>query len=130
MTLSKASAGFNGMHPPPSNRLPSGAANTTSTYLPAQPGWFVVGIIDEGGPGGWEDWLSKCPVIAWRITEEQFKGDPYNPLIYAEPVCIESIDKNYLLLTPNGEVFDPENCSWETAEAFVRAQKAEAGSRK
>lgn len=87
--------------------------------IPAQPGWFVVDIFDDKDQT-WGAEIWKQPVIAWAILELPPVKDM--PWLWGHPVCVESVNEEYFLLSPDGQVTDPESGSWDTVGDFIKAR--------
>jgi hypothetical protein len=88
------------------------ALERASPIIPALPGTYRLNWgID---PNTDEEWLTKDPVIAWRIDE----------FGVANPVTCEmsSSDPSVLLL-PDGQVVDPDVQSWSDVEFFKKTMR-------
>jgi hypothetical protein len=88
-------------------------------YVTAQPGFYVLYPEDKNAASV-ED-ISKIPIVAWKVVET---GDG-NSDQFCIPVCIESISnfESLYILTPDGQVYEPEFASWASLEGWLIAKQ-------
>ncbi len=85
-------------------------AQTFKGLIPAQPGWFLIDFFGDTTTGE----TFNTPIVAWELLTDAGVG-------IMRPVTFETINESYFILAPDGQVFDPENSSWENVTAFVRS---------
>ncbi len=83
--------------------------------IPAQAGWFIVDLVVDGTTQKPLRELWKQPIIAWGISEDK-TGSKF--FCWATPICAETINREYLLMSPDGQITDPESASWDNVEEF------------
>lgn len=83
--------------------------------IPAQSGWFELGFCESDQAAfGIDIW--KNPIVAWRIMDND----------WAEPILAMDITcRKGLLLSPDGQVFDPMVRSWDSLDDFIKSKSKE-----
>ena len=73
--------------------------------IPATAGFFMLDPMT--GTDGLFSRFVKEPIVAWRVVTHSINNSK-DTFSVAEPVTLETMGDAYFILTPSGEVFDPE----------------------
>lgn len=82
--------------------------------LAAQPGWFVIDLVDElPGEPYREAW--RIAIVGWRVMDNS----------WAEPLVADGLTNDrYYLLSPEGIVTEPNSASWPSVADFISHRNA------
>ena len=80
--------------------------NDELPVIPAQPGWFLVGVWHEAASVGDH---TLVPIVGWRIDGTM-----------ATPIATEPVESDYAMLAPNGTVYGAHEVYWSDIDEFMR----------
>ena len=80
--------------------------NDELPVIPAQPGWFLVGVWHEAASVGDH---TLVPIVGWRIDGTM-----------ATPIATEPVESDYAMLAPNGTVYGAHEVYWRDIDEFMR----------
>ena len=85
--------------------------NDELPVIPAQPGWFLVGVWHEAASVGDH---TLVPIVGWRIDGTM-----------ATPTATEPVESDYAMLAPNGRVYGAHEVYWSDIDEFMREKLRE-----
>jgi hypothetical protein len=88
----------------------------STAIIPAQPGYYILSVIDEGDKEPYE--FYRTPIIAWRVSAEIDKT--LHCHVDREPIGDEDTSVS-AILRPDGSVYIDYGDRFENAEAAMRA---------
>ena len=95
--------------------------------IPAAPRFFILDPMTAMETGIFDGFV-KEPIVAWRIVTTHIY-DSKDTFSVAEPVTLETVGDNYFILTPSGEVIDPEVAWFKNEEDAAKAAKEQMSKR-
>ncbi|MDP3971310.1 MAG: hypothetical protein Q8P61_00160 [Candidatus Nanopelagicales bacterium] len=95
------------------------------TIIPAASGWYVIGLAQDISkklpqlPKPEDIW--KTPIIAW-VVKTECECDKYGltEIRWCEPLAAEVCSKEPVILSPDGQVMIPEDCSFDSIELWLQ----------
>lgn len=102
--------------------------------IPALPGWYIVYPSHDGENVS----VYKEPIVAWVVVNtmlpaqhhadvEDWLSGSVHPITPAE---VTFASDEYYMLSPDGQVFQTESCSFDTVEDWLKRMKEEAAEQK
>ena len=94
--------------------------------IPAASGFFTLEpIVNEDGLF---DRFAKCPIVAWRVVTSAIYNSK-DTFSVAQPVTLETTGEHNFILTPSGEVVDPEVMWFKNEEDAAKEMKRKMQAR-